>query len=343
MAYDPDEPPPADAGLFGLPIGPDEARLVIVPVPWDATTSYRPGTSRGPAAIRAASHQLDLYDPELGEPWRAGIAMLDIPEDVAAGNRAARALAEKVIAAGGRVAGDATLEAALARVNGLSRQLDDRVHADVKDLLDRGKLVGVVGGDHSVPFGAIRALAEREPELGILHFDAHADLRDAYEGFTRSHASIMFNVVRELPIARLVSVGIRDYCRAEADVAARSNGRVVLFRDDELADALADGTPWRVLADRIVAALPPRVYISFDIDGLDPSLCPHTGTPVPGGLSFHQATSLIRRVVDAGKTIVGFDVVEVAPGGDGDEWDGNVGARMLYKLCGALLRSQRVI
>jgi agmatinase len=151
----------------------------------------------------------------------------------------------------------------------------------------------------------------------------------------------MFNVVRELPIARLVQVGIRDSCRAEADVVAGSGGRIVEFRDRELAEAVLDGTPWRMVCERIVDELPQRVYVSFDIDGLDPALCPHTGTPVPGGLSFHQAALLLRHVVAAGKTVVGFDVVEVAPGPDGDEWDGNVGARVLYQLCGALLRSRR--
>src|SRR5690606_26578063 len=115
--HDPDAAPPADAGLFGLPTTPDEARLVIVPVPWDATTSYRPGTSRGPAAIRVASHQLDLYDVDLGEPWRAGIAMLDIPDEIARWNTSARVDAEQVIAVGGRIGEDPALAQALARVN----------------------------------------------------------------------------------------------------------------------------------------------------------------------------------------------------------------------------------
>jgi agmatinase len=341
VVYDPDEPPPADAGVFGQPTRPDDAALVLVPVPWDATTSYRPGTASGPEAIRVASHQLDLYDPTLGEPWRRGIAMLAIPEDIAAWSRAARADAEQVIAVGGRIASDPALAAALARVNAASATLDHRVYADVTHWLDRGKQVGVVGGDHSVAFGGIRAHVEREPDLGILHIDAHCDLRDAYEGFTRSHASIMFNAMRELPIARLVSVGIRDYSAGEAAIAHDLGKRVVLFSDDALADKLAGGTPWKQLAAGIVAKLPERVYVSFDIDGLDPSLCPHTGTPVPGGLSFHQATLLIRTLRAAGKSVVGFDLVEVAPGPGGDQWDGNVAARILYRLCAAALNTQQ--
>jgi len=327
--YDPDQAPLADAGLFGLPFTPDDARLVIVPVPWDATTSYRPGTSRGPDVIRTASHQLDLYDPELGEPWRAGIAMLPIPDDVRAWNAAARAHAERVIEVGGRIDGDPALQAALAEVNRASARVDDRVHAEVSALLDRGKLVGVLGGDHSVPFGAIKAHAERG-DFGILHVDAHADLREAYEGFMRSYVSIMFNVLRELPaVTRLVQVGIRDLAVTEGK---RIDGqRVITHFDADLHD-----TPWRDTCRAIAAELPQRVYISFDIDGLDPALCPSTGTPVPGGLSFNQACALIRHVAQAGKTIIGFDLNEVGP----EEWDGNVGARVLYKLCGWALRSQ---
>jgi agmatinase len=341
VTYDPDQPPAADAGLFGLPTTPDEAALVIVPVPWDATTSYRAGTSRGPEAIRVASHQLDLYDLELGEPWRAGIAMLPIPENIVAANAAARRDAEAVIAVGGRIGDDPELAAALARVNATSTALDHNVEAEVTRLLVAGKRVGVLGGDHSVPFGAIAAHARRRREFGILHIDAHADLRVAYEGFTRSHASIMYNVMTELPaVTRLVQVGIRDFCKAEADLVAGSAGRIACFYDAQLAARKLDGEPWRALCDEIVEALPRDVYISFDIDGLDPRLCPSTGTPVPGGLSFHEVTYLLKRVARAGIRIIGFDLNEVAPSPRGDdEWDANVGARLLYQLCGWTLAS----
>lgn len=335
--HDADAAPLADAGLFGLPTTPDEARLVIVPVPWDATTSYRPGAANGPAAIRIASHQLDLYDVELGEPWREGIAMLDVPADVLAWNRAARADAEPIIASGGRDS-DA---AALARVNEAGARLNRHVYETVDRYLRAGKLVGVLGGDHSVPFGAIARIAESHDDFGILHVDAHCDLREAYEGFEWSHASIMYNVIRKMPqVRRLVQVGIRDFAKREAEVVAAAAGRIAVFHDAQLADRTFAGETWRAICDSILRELPPKVYVSFDIDGLDPKLCPSTGTPVPGGLSFQQAAYLIKRVVESGATIIGFDLNEVVPG-DGDEWDANVGARMLYKLCGWTLRSQR--
>ena len=193
----------------------------------------------------------------------------------------------------------------------------------------------MLGGDHSAPFGAIRAHAEAFPDLGILHLDAHADLREAYEGFTWSHASIMFNVVRQLPaVKKLVQVAIRDLCEAEAALIDGSGGRIVTFHDSKLAQGRFDGATWTHQVDEIVSHLPERVYLSFDIDGLDPTLCPNTGTPVPGGLSFHQASALLAGVVRSGRSIVGFDLCEVAPDPAGGEWDGNVGARLLYKMIG---------
>ena len=177
-----------------------------------------------------------------------------------------------------------------------------------------GKLVGVVGGDHSVPFGAIRAAAEAHPGMGVLHLDAHADLRDAYEGFRWSHASIMFNVLRDLPaVARIVQVGIRDYSDDEDALMNANPGRLVTFFDPDLRRQLFDGEPWSRITHRIAAALPREVYLSFDIDGLDPALCPHTGTPVLGGLSFPEVSALLRAVVETGRRIVGLDLSEVAP------------------------------
>ena len=338
--FDPNQCPPADAGLFGLPFTPEEAELVILPVPWEATTSYRPGTAKGPQAILRASHQLDLFDIDLGEPWRAGIAMLPVSAEIDRLNAEARLDAEKVIEVGGRVTGNDALVRALSRVNDASARVNRFVYEEVDRQLKAGKRVGIVGGDHSVPFGAIKRHAEDHEDLAILHIDAHADLRDSYEGFEWSHASIMHNVVRKVPqVTKLVQVGIRDFCKAEADLIAESKGRIVTHFDSQIAERKHDGESWGRICDSIIEELPNWVYISFDIDGLDPTFCPHTGTPVPGGLTFNEACSLIKRVVDSGVTVVGFDLNEVAPSADGDEWDANVGARLLYKLCGWMLRS----
>jgi agmatinase len=267
--------------------------------------------------------------------------MLPIAQDVRASTDAARRIAEPVIRAGGP-GDDPALGAAVAAVDAYGERLNAWVEAGARRALAAGKLVGIVGGDHSVPFGAMRALAERHPGLGILHLDAHADLRRAYQGFRWSHASIMFNVLHELAgVARIVQVGVRDYCEEEQALITESEGRLRTYFDTDLRRRLLDGEPWRRVAGRIVADLPARVYVSFDIDGLDPSLCPHTGTPVVGGLSFAEVTELLRTVVESGRTIVGFDLCEVAPDPDGrSQWDGNVGARVLYKLIGFALLSQ---
>lgn len=339
--FDPSAPA-ASGGIYGLPHTPDEARVVLVPVPWEPTTSYGRGAARGPAAILHASAQVDLFDVEHGRPYEAGIAMLDVDPDIAHWNAEACAAAEPVIAALGRVEGDADLEARLARVNALSEKLNARVAAIVGALLDRGKLVGTIGGDHAAPFGAIAAHAERRPGLGVIHLDAHADLRDAYEGFTCSHASIMHNVATRIPgVAKILQIGIRDLSEDEHAMIRGSSGRIEALFDAEVARRTLDGEPFGAIVRAAIARLPQHIYLSWDIDGLDPALCPHTGTPVPGGLSFQQAASVLAYVVESGREIVGFDLDEVAPGPDGDEWDGNVGARLLYKMIGATLRSQR--
>jgi agmatinase len=133
-------------------------------------------------------------------------------------------------------------------------------------------------------------------------------------------------------------VGIRDLCEEEASVVQRAMGRVEVFYDDDLKEKLYSGESWDSLCTQIISRLPDLVYVSFDIDGLDPKLCPGTGTPVPGGLEFQQATHLLKRVVQSGKKIIGFDLCEVAPGAS--DWDANVGARMLYHLCNRMAISQ---
>ncbi len=339
-SFDPDAAATGD-GIYGLPHTPEQARVVLLPVPWQATVSYGSGTADGPAAILAASRQVDLTDRETGKPYAAGIAMLPIPARARAWSDEAHALSRPIVERGGP-GDDPALQAAAARVEALSIQLNAEVEAETRRWLDAGKLVGVVGGDHSSPLGAIRAIAERHPGAGILHFDAHLDLRQSYEGLRYSHASIMWNVLQEAPgIARLVHVGIRDFGAAEQVLVEERPDRLRAHFDADLRAQLLEGKTWRDIAGRIVADLPREVYVSFDIDGLDPALCPHTGTPVVGGLSFAEACYLLRAVQRSGRRIVGFDLCEVAPDPEGrSEWDGNVAARVLYKLIGFALLSQ---
>lgn len=337
--FDPDAAAAAGTGIFGLPTAPEKARVVIVPVPFEATTSYGGGTSNGPAAVFEASKQVDLFDHDTGRPYEAGIAMEPFSQQVLDWNAEAKGLAAPIIEAGGDIEGDENLEASLARVNEIGDLLNEWVSWRSRELLQMDKMPIVLGGDHSVPFGSIRAYAERYPGLGILHLDAHADLREAYEGFTWSHASIFHNVMTRIDgIDKLVQVGIRDLSNRENAMIESSDGRIVAFFDSDLASTKEEGVPFGRIADEIVKRLPDNVYLSWDIDGLDPTLCPTTGTPVPGGLSWNEAIGLLRALLRAGKRIVGFDLCEVAPGET--EWDANVGARLLYKMIGFALKSQ---
>jgi agmatinase len=340
-SFDPAAAAQPGSGVFGLPHSAEEAAVVLVPVPFEATTSYGGGTARGPEAILEASRQVDLFDVETGRPYEAGIHMLAAPDEIARLDREARAAAAPVIEAGGVIEGRAELERAATDVDRACERVNAWVEDAVAGLLARGKRVGLVGGDHSVALGAIAAHARRFPGMGILHVDAHADLRVAFEGFTYSHASILYNVAERLPeVARIVQVALRDISEEERDYAARSGGRIVQHHDALLARARLEGETWAAQVQKILEPLPRDVYVSFDIDGLDQTLCPGTGTPVPGGMSFQEAAYLLGAIVRSGRRIVGFDLVEVAPSPDGGTWDGNVGARLLYKLIGWMLKDR---
>lgn len=324
--------------LFGLPYTIDTAEVIIVPVPWEVTVSYHTGTARGPQAIRDASTQVDVYVKDIPDAWKLGITMLDIPHALHKESNRMRELSAQLIR---RIEQGEALpdgDPVITKINEVSENLNIYVKTATQRHLRDAKMVGLVGGDHSTPLGFLRALSEKYERFGILQLDAHADLRKAYEGFTYSHASIMFNALKIPAVSKLVQVGIRDYCDEEVQVMNRGMGRVVTFFDEDLKAARYEGQTWSEICKAIIEELPDDVYISFDIDALDPKLCPSTGTPVAGGLEFHEAVFLIKEVVKAGKKIIGFDLSEVAPGST--DWDANVGARILYHLCNWMAVSQ---
>lgn len=329
--FDPNAPG-SQGNLFGLPFTAENAELVVLPIPWEVTVSYRTGTAQGPQAILTASSQVDLFAKDIKDAWKLGVSMLPIPQNLYNENIKLRELAAQhleSINAGETIDPESAL---LSRVNSACENLNIYIKNNALTYLKEGKLVGLVGGDHSTPLGFLRALAEKHDRFGILQIDAHADLRKAYEGFTYSHASIMYNALKLPAVGRIVQVGVRDFCEEEVEVMKRAAGRVVTFFDADIQQHQYEGKSWASVCDAIIKELPDLVYISFDIDGLDPKLCPNTGTPVAGGLEFQQAVYLLKKLVKAGKRIIGFDLNEVAPSGK-DEWDANVGARMLFELC----------
>lgn len=343
IAFDPNGLAQKDSNIFGLPFSVETAQQVIIAVPWEVTVSYNAGTALGPAAIYAASKQVDLYEPDLPDAWRFGLAMDDIPSEIERWNQSARMDAESYIEFlenGGDISTQPSMADVLAGLNELCQKMNNWVQERAAHFLDRGKLIALVGGDHSTPLGVIRELGLRHKDFGILHIDAHADLRDAYEGFTYSHASIMFNALKVESLSKLVQIGIRDYCQAEAELVSNSEGRIISFYDRDLKERMYEGKSWREICRQVIDCLPEKVYLSFDIDGLDPRFCPHTGTPVPGGLDADQATYLVKLLVESGRRLIGFDVNEVAPGKD--EWDANVAARLLYRLANLAAKSNRL-
>lgn len=329
-SFDPNGPG-ITGNLFGLPFSADNAELVIVPIPWEVTVSYRSGTARGPKALLEASSQVDCFVKDIPAAWKLGVTMLPVPENVLEENDRFRKLAVQHIKSLETGKAIEATDPLLTVINESSENLNIYVKSTTQRLLKEGKLVGIVGGDHSTPLGFLRALSERYERFGILQIDAHADLRNTYEGFTYSHASIMYNALKIPAVNRLVQVGIRDFCEAEMDVMKRSMGRVVTFFDEDIKSWQYAGNTWDEICEQIIKPLPDLVYISFDIDGLDPSLSPSTGTPVAGGFEFHQITYLLKKLVLANKKIIGFDLSEVAPGTT--DWDASVGARILWHLC----------
>ena len=262
------------------------ARFAVLPIPYDATASHRPGTRAGPAAIIAVSEHLELFDEELGAEFhRCGIATLDALAPNMAGPQA---MHEDVFKYARRVVRDAKTPIAL-------------------------------GGEHGVTSGLVRAVAGKHKRLSVLQIDAHADLRDAYEGSRYSHAAVMRRVLEYTDVC--VPVGVRNYSREEHRFMKKAGITPVSARQCHASDDWPDAVLDRLTND---------VYVTVDIDAFDPACAPGTGTPEPGGLDWSQVSGLLRRVAEQ-KTIVGADIVEVMPL-PGQSVTEYIAARLAYKL-----------
>lgn len=319
---------PSEAGkkgtIFGLPYNLEESDMILLPVHLDVTVSYGQGTSKAPDLIIDESSQLDLSLLTINDPWNLKMAMYDRIV-IASQNEIQRGRATNVIRA--LESGKDPEQDQLDFVNEFCDSTHKKIEETAASLFDLGKTVGIIGGDHSSPLGLMRALAHRQ-SFGILQIDAHMDLRNAYEGFKYSHASIMYNALKESNIISLTQVGIRDFCEEEEYFVNKSEKPVHTFYDEALFMNRINGLVWKDQVKEIIETLPEHVYISFDMDGLDPSLCPNTGTPVAGGLQFNEATFLMEQVVRSGRKIIGFDVCEAG----NESWDANVAARIIYRI-----------
>jgi len=342
--FDPNGVGIANGNLFGFPVNESEADIVIIPIPWDATASYGKGTSEGPQVILDASTQLDFYHPKLEDAWKTKVYLAPISQEWTKINSKLCIEAIEYISfleEGGNISQNTDFQNTVNTINEASNALKNNLKERAISLMEQGKIVGVLGGEHSVPLGLLEAIDSRGTAFGILQVDAHADLRDAYEGFEQSHASIMFNALKNCKnLTKLVQVGIRDVAQSEVDLINNSNGRVSNDFYWNLKEGQLNGESWAQLVEKIISDLPDSVYISFDIDGLSPELCPNTGTPVVGGFKLEEINYLFFKLVESGKKIVGFDLNEVSPGKDGD-WDANVGSRALWNLICAVEKNRR--
>lgn len=341
--FDPNDVGNPNNNVFGLPFSEEDARLVILPVPWEVTVSFGSGTARAAEQIMKASLQVDLFDPEVPEGWREGFHLKDTDRKMLLKSDYLRKEAElyiDYISKGDLVENNNFMCRTLKEVNEGSLFMNNWVYQQTKSLLAQDKLVALLGGDHSTPLGFFKALAEKHGSFGILQIDAHCDLREAYEGFNYSHASIMYNALKEVPeLEKLVQVGVRDYSQGEYEYVKANSNRIRTYFDKDIRFRQFEGETWKQICTEIVSQLPDKIYISFDIDGLDPKLCPNTGTPVQGGFETEQVFYLFNKIMESGKHLIGFDLVEVSTSDTG--WDANVGARILFKLCNLLVSANR--
>lgn len=268
----------------------ENSRAVIFPIPLERTTSYEHGTRNGPGAIIAASRNMETWDEELNVEIFSQIGIATLPPiDTAEG----------------------TLEKVLAEMN--TTQLS---------LLSDGKFPVALGGEHSLTPPLVSAAVKKFPDLTVLQIDAHADLRDSYQGNPASHACAMRRVVEMCPA---VQVGIRSLSIEESEAIPRLRTKIYWARDIARA-------PLEKWIPRVIADLSQHVYLTVDVDGFDPAYMPATGTPEPGGLDWYQVTTLIREVAKSRK-IVAADVVELLPQ-HGDHASDFLAAKLVYKILG---------
>jgi agmatinase len=336
--FDPNAASNPSNNIYGFPTTEEEARVVILPVPWEVTVSYNAGTARASEHILKASMQVDIFDRDYPDTWKQGYYMRPADKKILMKSDYLRKEAELYIAyisRGEDLKKNAFMCKSLKDINEGGAYLNEWVYEQTKGLMNRDKLVALLGGDHSIVLGYLRSVAEKHGDFGILQIDAHCDLRKCYEDFDYSHASIMYNALEEIPqIQKLVQIGIRDYSESEWDYIMSSNDRIVTFFDKDIKHRQYEGDTWKQIVDDIVQQLPDKIFLSFDIDGLDPKLAPNSGTPVHGGFETEQVYYLLRKMIDSGKKFLGFDLVEVGTGET--DWDSNVGARVLLKLCNLL-------
>lgn len=326
------------SGVFGLSFVENESRLILLSIPFELTTTFREGTLFAPPKIKDISSQIDLMNNIDSQAWEKGIYWDNTNENFFLNiSTSYRPNAKKIIRYlenDNAILND-ELKNDINTINNVCKNAADEISKQVKIILKNGKIPGLIGGEHSITYGAINAIKDFNDDFCILQIDAHHDLRKAYLGFTYSHASVMYNAIKDYSqINKLIQVGVRDYSEAEKNLA-NENEKITTFYDFDINKQLFNDISFHKIATDIVDLLSENIYISFDIDGLQPYLCPETGTPVPGGLSYEQIEYLFYLISKTNKKVIGFDLCEVS---GLSEWDAIVGSRIMYLLSVLALR-----
>lgn len=322
---------------------PDRAQVVIVSAPWGVTSAGGEGSAYAPDAVIESSAHIGQFDAVSGISLEGKVATAAVDYDIQESSQRLGVDADKVISHiedGGLIAGE-YFTRKVARVNEGFVQMHESIYAQTKHWIETGKTVGVVGGDHTVGFGAVRAVAEHEGEIGVLYIDAYSDMHLAGESvFDYSHLSVARNIVEEIPaVGRMVQVGVRDISGEEYE-RVKTDKRMSLFLMDDLAAARFGGRSWSDICNEVVAQLPQKVYISIDASVLSLDCCPHSKRPVAGGLSFNETVFLVDSVVASGRKIIGFDLTGIVPKFE-NNIDAVTGARLLAKLCCATIKCKK--
>lgn len=325
---------------FGDVTAPESADVVVVSAPWSVTSDYGRGATYTPDAVIDVSLGKELYDATSGLTVEGRIATAEIDYNIQELSEQLGREAERIM----RIVGDDEgavseyVARKVANVNEGFAEMHKSIYKQVRHWVESGKRIALIGGDHSVAFGAVKALAEYNDDLGVLFIDAHADFGGG-EPFNYSHRTIARDIIESIPsVSKLVQVGVRDIDRAEVE-AIRANEKVELFFAEKLAARRFEGVCWGDLCREAVEKLPNKVYISLDIDALKIEFCNNTCMPTPGGMTFDEVVYLVNCVIESGREIVGFDISEVVTSLN-SRMDAIVAARLLAKLSVAMLRKR---
>ncbi len=341
--FNPNQAITANGNIFGFPCNEENADLIIVPVPWDATASYGKGSHLGPQAILKASTQLNFFHHDLEKAHETKVFMTEVSSEwkkINSQNAEKSTEYIRYLEKEGEEKAFGYFKSEIENINHVHQVLTENLKERCISLLDQNKMVGILGGEHSVSLGLIQALNDKYDDFGVLHIDAHADLKFEYLGFEQSHASIMRNVMSTCAnMSKLIQIGVRELSESEFDFS-KDQEKISTYYDWAIKKDMLKGKSWFEIITEIINQMPSNIYISFDIDGLKPYLCPNTGTPVAGGFELNEVQLLFSEIINAGKNVIGFDLCEVSPSNDNDI-DAYFGAQALWELTCYAEKSRR--